>query len=148
MNNFSIQWISKEDGEGVFSSKFFRSEEDDRLSVYANVEYPDFVSCAEKCVNAFNNLPDAVIDKICEGLIDSAKEGGIAEDFELPRLTNPRDILKYCWFVALYVGMSSEDDEVSYAVEGEGDWGENVGFFIKNDNVVYVGTEYLECLEN
>ena len=50
--------------------------------------------------------------------------------------------------MALYVDMKSTDDEIAYAVEGEGEWGENIGFVIKNDSVVYVGADYLEHMEN
>ena len=48
----------------------------------------------------------------------------------------------------LYVDMKSIGDEIAYAVEGEGEWGENIGFVIKNDSVVYVGADYLEHMEN
>ena len=58
------------------------------------------------------------------------------------------NLLNYCWFMALYVDMKSIGDEIAYAVEGEGEWGENIGFVIKNDSVVYVGADYLEHMEN
>ena len=48
----------------------------------------------------------------------------------------------------LKVDMKSIGDEIAYAVEGEGEWGENIGFVIKNDSVVYVGADYLEHMEN
>nr|WP_325242711.1 hypothetical protein [uncultured Oscillibacter sp.] len=50
--------------------------------------------------------------------------------------------------MTLYVGMGSSDDEIAYAVEGEGEWGENIGFVISNDSVVYVGADYLDYMEN
>ena len=50
--------------------------------------------------------------------------------------------------MALYVDMESKDDEAAYAVEGEGEWGENSSFFIKNDSAAYVGTDYLDYMEN
>nr|WP_325236698.1 hypothetical protein [uncultured Oscillibacter sp.] len=56
--------------------------------------------------------------------------------------------LNYCWFMTLYVGMGSSDDEIAYAVEGEGEWGENIGFVISNDSVAYVGADYLDYMEN
>ena len=64
------------------------------------------------------------------------------------RLSDPRDILRYCWFAALYVDMAGAEDEVGYVVEGEGDWGEPVGFAVKGDRVTYVGPDYLEAMEN
>lgn len=44
--------------------------------------------------------------------------------------------------------MGSKDDEIAYAVEGEGEWGESIGFYINNGSVVYVGTDYLDYMEN
>ncbi len=145
-----IFWLQQEDGEGRFNSKFFRNDEnEDKLIVYANSGSPDFMECAEKCVDAFNSLSEPVINEICQKLINCAQEGnGLEEGFELPALDSPLDVLSYCWFMALYVDMESKDDEVAYAVEGEAEWGENIGFFIKNDRVVYVGADYLDYMEN
>ena len=50
--------------------------------------------------------------------------------------------------MALYVDMESKDDKVAYVVEGEGDWGEAIRFVIRNDQVIYVGTDYLDYMEN
>ncbi len=144
-----IRWLQQEDGEGRFNSSFFRNDEnDDELIVYANSDIPDFVECAEQCVEAFNSLSEPVINEICTKLISCAKEGGINEEFEMSALDNALDILKYCWFMALYVDMENKDDEIAYAVEGEGDWGENIGFIIRNNSVVYVGSDYLDHMEN
>ena len=144
-----IHWTHKEDGEGRFKSSFFRDDENnDELIVYADSGFSYFVECAEKCVEAFNDLSEIAINEICEKLIACVSEGGINEEFELPTLNNVRDILKYCWFVALYVDMASRDDEIAYAVEGEGEWGENIGFVIHKDQVKYVGTDYLDHMEN
>lgn len=144
-----IRWLPQEAGEGIFKSQFFRNEDGDELAVYANSDSPGFMECAEKCVGAFNRLPEPVINEICKGLIDCAKEGGgLDEGFELPALDNPLGILEHCWFVALYVDMGDADAEIAYAVEGEGDWGENIGFVISNNRVVYVGTDYLDYMEN
>lgn len=143
-----INWLQQEDGEGNFNSKFFRNDENtDEFIVYANSDYPDFKECAEKCVEAFNHLSDTVINEICEGLIRCAKEDGIEEDFKLPTLDTSLEILQYCWFTALYVDMEHKENEVAYAVEGEGDWGENIGFVINNDEVVYVGADYLDYMK-
>lgn len=93
--------------------------------------------------------PDAVIQELCKQLTDCAQAGdGLEEEFELPSLENPQAILEYCWFVALYVDMENEDDEIAYAVEGEGEWGENIGFYIQNNRVVYVGPDYLTYMKH
>ncbi|MDE6589445.1 MAG: hypothetical protein K2K53_03680 [Oscillospiraceae bacterium] len=145
-----IRWLHQENGEGHFDSRFFRNEEnEDALIIYANSDNPGFMECAEKCVEAFNSLSDAVIHEICQKLISCAQDGGgLEEEFELSALDNPLDILNHCWFIALYVDMESQADATAYAVEGEGEWGENIGFVIKNDRVVYVGTDYLDYMDN
>ncbi len=144
-----IRWLQQEDGEGEFNSKVFCNEDGNVLFVYANSDIPDFIDCAEKCVEAFTNLSESMITEICKKLIDCAKKGGgLNEEFELPTLDRPLGILNYCWFVVLYVDMGSKDDEIAYAVEGEGEWGKNIGFYISNDSVVYVGADYLDCMKN
>lgn len=144
-----IRWLQQENGEGQFKSKFFRNDEGtDEFIIYTISDSPDNKECAEKCVEAFNNLSDTAINEICEGLISCAGEDNEDEEFELSTLDTPCDILNYCWFVALYVDMGSKDDEIAYAVEGEGDWGENIGFYISNNHVVYVGTDYLDYMKN
>ncbi len=141
----AIAW-SKEKGEGEFVSSFFRNEDDNRLLVFTKCERSDYKEHAEKCVASFNGLSEASVDEICERLIDCAKDGGIAEDFELPKLESPRDILKYCWFTTLYV-IANDSDEISYAAAGEGDWGEEIGFLIRNDSVAYVGTDLFDYMD-
>lgn len=144
-----IRWKQQETGEGEFDSQFFRNEDGNTLCVYANGDSPDWMACAERCVEAFNHLPDAVIQELCKQLTDCAQAGdGLEEEFELPPLENPQAILEYCWFVALYVDMENEDDEIAYAVEGEGEWGENIGFYIQNNRVVYVGPDYLTYMKH
>ena len=145
-----IRWLQQEEGEGRFDSSFFRNDENEKeLIVYANSDIPDFKECAEKCVEAFNGLSESVIKEVCQRLVTCAQTGdGLNEDFELPALDDPLAILDYCWFVALYVDMGGQDDAVAYAVEGEGDWGENIGFVISDGRVVYVGADYLDHMEN
>ena len=46
--------------------------------------------CAEKCVEAFNSLPEPTIDEICERLAAAAREEGKEEGFELPALDGTR----------------------------------------------------------
>ena len=144
-----INWLHQEDGacEGSFKSAFFRDDENgDILNVYA--KSPDLAECAEKCVEAFNNLTESEISEICKKIISCAKEGGMDEGFELPAIDNDLDILNYCWFTALYVNMLSREDEIAYVIEGEGDWGDVIGFAVNNNEVVYVGTDYFDCMKD
>lgn len=127
--------------EGTFTSSFFSSDEGNELVVC--LRNGDIIDYAEKCVEHFNSLPDDVIDEICHGLIESCHLSD--EEFELPELENVRDILDYCWFNSMTVDIP-EDDGISYLIEGEGDWGEVVGFFIKNGSLAYVGADYDEYL--
>lgn len=144
-----IHWLYQEDGvcEGSFKSKFFRDDENgEELSVY--VQSPDLAECAEKCVEAFNNLTESEINEICKEIISCAKESDINGEFELPALDNALEILKNCWFTSLYVNMLSKEDEIAYVVEGEGDWGEVIGFAVKNKKVIYVGTDYFDYMKD
>lgn len=127
--------------EGTFRSNFFRNEDVNELSVY--IRNGKIIDYAEKCIEHFNSLSDDVIDEICHGLIESCHLSD--EDFELPELENVRDILQYCWFTSMTVDVP-EDDGISYVIEGEGDWGEVVGFVIKNGSLAYVGVDYEEYL--
>ncbi len=143
-----INWLHREDGycEGSFKSAFFRDDENgDELTVMA--ARPELSECAEKCVEAFNGLTDSEIQEICKGIIDCIKENGMDEDIDLPTEDNALDILKYCWFTTLYVNMLSDDDEIAYVVEGEGDWGEVIGFAVNNGKLVYVGIDYFDCMK-
>lgn len=144
-----IDWSHQEEGvgEGSFKSKFFRDDENsDVLNV--GVKSPDLIKCAEKCVEAFNDLIESVINEICREIINCAKEGSIDEEFELSALENVLDILNYCWFTTLYINMLSQEDEISYVVEGEGDWGDVIGFVVNNNKVIYVGTDYFDYMKD
>ena len=144
-----IDWLHQEEGfcEGSFKSKFFRDDENgDVLSV--GVQSPKLTDCAEKCVEAFNNLTESEISEICKEIINCVKEGDIDEEFELPSLENALDILDYCWLRTLYVNMLSQEDDIAYVVEGEGEWGDVIGFAVENNEVIYVGTDYLDYMEN
>lgn len=125
---------------------FYDDENGDELNVY--VQSPDLTECAEKCVEAFNNLTESEINEICKEIIGCAKENGVNEDFELPAIDNALDILNYCWFTSLYVNMLSREDETAYVVEGEGDWGEVIGFAVKNNKVIYVGIDYFDYMKD
>lgn len=121
--------------EGTFKSNFFRSDIDDELSVC--IRNGEIIDYAEKCIEHFNSLPDDVIDKICEGIIESCEE-----EYELE---NVRGILEYCWFTSMAVDVP-ENDGISYVIDGEGEWGEVVGFVIKNGSLAYVGIDFEEYL--
>lgn len=143
-----INWLHQETGvcEGRFKSNFFRDDENgDELSVY--VQSSNLIECAEKCVEAFNNLTKSNINEICKKIISCVKEGDMEDEFEMPAFNNDFDILNYCWFTSLYVNMLNEEDEIAYVVEGEGDWGEVIGFAMKNNKVIYVGVDYFDYMK-
>ena len=48
----------------------------------------------------------------------------------------------------MYVDMAGKDDEIAYAVEGEGDWGAPTGFVIRGGKVIYAGGDYLDYIQN
>lgn len=134
-----IEWINKEydSWEGVFKSRIFRDDEGgDELSVY--IEHHSIADYAEKCIEALNSLSDSVVEKICKGIIKAAKEYG-----ELPEMDKSLDILNYCWFTAVYVSVPKNAKYLEYVVEGEGDWGDVIGFKMKDDEPVYIGVDYL-----
>lgn len=139
-----INWINKQEQswEGTFRSTFFHDDENQYdFSIY--IEDSSIADYAEKCVESFNNLPQSTIKKICKEIIKCAKQGGDNNDFELPKLDNVLDILNYCWFSVLYVNIPVNNNFVSYIVEGEGEWGEVIGFVINKNKVTYVGVDYL-----
>lgn len=124
--------------EGTFTSRIFRNENSAEMLIYFNsLDY------AEDCIEHFNSMTDDIIDEICQRIIKSLKL--IGADFELSEFENVRDILNYCWFTSMTVDVT-EDDGISYVIEGEGDWGEVVGFVIKNGSLAYVGTDIEEYL--
>lgn len=127
--------------EGTFTSRFFKNEDSYKLSVY--IRNGKIIDYAEKCIEHFNSMPDDMIDEICRRIIKSLKL--IGADFELSEFENVRDILNYCWFTSMTVDVT-ENDGISYIIEGEGDWGEVVGFVIKNGSLAYVGTDIEEYL--
>lgn len=143
-----IDWEHEEDTfcEGSFESIFFHNEDGDELTI--GMRSVDLKECAENCVKSFNDLTESQIKEICEGLVNCAKESGDNEVFELSALENSLDILKYCWFSTLYVNMLHKDDEIAYVVEGEGDWGEPIGFVIENNKVIYVGVDYFDYMKD
>lgn len=140
-----INWINQQDEswEGIFKSTFFLNDGNQQdLSIC--IENSSIADYAEKCVKSFNSLPETIINKICEKIIKCSKKGGISEDFKLPKLEKATDILKYCWFTTVYVSIPKSEGSISYIVEGEGEWGEVIGFVIKNNRLVYVGIDYFD----
>ena len=117
--------------EGTFTSSFFSNDGDNELVV--SIRNGDIIDYAEKCIEHFNSLSDDVIDKICEGIVESCEE-----EYEI---ISVRDILDYCWFYDMTVDVP-ENDGISYVIGGEGDWGETVGFVIENGSLVYVGIDF------
>lgn len=124
--------------EGTFESAFFQNESDGKLYIY--LRNASLVDYAETCIAHFNSMSDALIDQICKNLIKSC-ENDSEEDYALPELKNVRDILKFCWFTSLTVDIPQRN-EIAYTVEGEGEWGECVGFIIRNGKLLYVGVNF------
>ena len=128
---------------GSFKSTIFKNDGTDELSIcLRNLSLADY---AEKCIGHFNSMPDDMVDEICSSIVKCCEQGGINKDFELPKIKKSKDILEYCWFFELTVDIP-QNDEVSYLVEGEGDWGEIIGIVIKNGHPCYVGSNYGEYL--
>lgn len=124
--------------EDTFTSRIFRNENSAEMLIYFNsFDY------AEDCIEHFNSMPDDMIDEICQRITKSLQL--IGADFEFSEFENVRDILDYCWFTSMTVDVP-ENDGISYVIEGEDDWGEVVGFVIKNGILVYVGVDYEEYL--
>lgn len=121
--------------EGTFTSSFFSNDGEKELVVC--IKNGDIIDYAEKCIEHFNSLSDDVIDEICDGILESC-----IEEYEI---ISVRDILEYCWFYDMTVDVP-EGDGISYVIGGEGDWGEVVGFVIKNGSLAYVGADYEEYL--
>lgn len=132
--------------EGTFKSTIFKNENDNELTIYIDV---DDKSYAEECIEHFNSLPSDTINLICENIIKCyQKFGGINDNFTLPSLENPKDILKYCWFHTMCVEFPRVLAYIAYFIVGEGDWGECIYFTIRDDKVIYVGREEVYPLED
>lgn len=146
-----IDWKNEEEefcgGSFKIKSKFFCHEENDDV-LEVGCKGPDMMECAEKCVEAFNNLTESEINQICKGIINYVKESDEYEDYELSALENPLDILNYCWFTNFYVNMASQEDEIAYVVTGEGDWGDEIGFVVDNNKIVYVGVDFFDYMKD
>ena len=129
-------------GEGIFKSRFFRDDMggDEFLVYIFNSSYAEY---AETCVKHFNALSDEIINVICYHIIQSAKQDNQNPAFVLPELEKNTDILNYCWFTAMIVSIPGDASKASYIIEGEGDWGEVIGFVVTEGVVTYVGKNYL-----
>jgi len=133
-----IQWLNKQkDGwEGIFHSEFFRNE-DNQQELFISAESPVDDEYVNQAVSTFNALPEDKIQEICKGIIRLAQQGGENEEFILPDLENPEEILEYCWFTTLYINQNK-----TIILEGEGDWGEVIGIVFENNKIIYIGTDY------
>jgi len=136
-----INWLNQQDEfwEGTFRSEFFRNE-DNQNELFICAECPVDTDYIEKAVQAFNALSKETIREICKGIIRLAEQGGENQDFTLPELETPEQILDYCWFTTLYI--NTQDGGI--ILEGEGEWEEVIGIVIKNDKIIYIGTEYFD----
>ncbi len=141
-----IQWRNQDDDiwEGIFQSRILRNEAN-QSEMFICIQNPEDADYAQRCAEHFNTLPESVMDALCMGIMKCAAQGGIDEDFELPKLESARDILQYCWFTTLYVGSPEDENEISYIAEGEGEWGEVMGFVIRDGQLVYVGVDYFDA---
>lgn len=132
--------------EGTFESRIFKNENDNKLSII--LENDNLIEYAEKCIEHFNSLSSDMINLICKNIIKCYNNfGGINEDFTLPSLENPKDILKYCWFAVMFV-TAPQTDEIAYHIVGEGDWEECICFTIKGNRVLYVGRDEVSPWED
>lgn len=144
-----IHWFHRQDEawEGRFKSRFFRNEDHQKdLLIY--IEHSSAAGYAKKCVKSLNSLPESTVTAICEGIVQSAKQGGLNEKWELPALERATDILQYCWFTAVYVNVPDDENNINYIVEGEGEWGEAVGFVIRQNQLAYVGQDYFDAFNH
>ena len=137
--------INWNNDEGTFESRFFLNENDDpELEIYVEKPLPEYYDHAERCAAALNSLPQDSIEKICRGILRSAKRNNNS-GLPLSDIRNPADILRYCWFAAVYdVYRPQDKSRLMYIVEGEGDWGESIGFVMDGSELLYAGAEYFE----
>ncbi|MDE6592498.1 MAG: hypothetical protein K2K57_05475 [Oscillospiraceae bacterium] len=138
-----VTWTNKEDEawEGEFKSRIFHGEDDDNLIVY--IENPSAASHAARCAAFLNEMPQETVNLICEKIVafEKTDKDNTYKDFKMPELENPIDVLKYCWFAEAYVSVPKDEKEISFCVEGEAEWGDNIGFVIENGKLVYVGND-------
>ncbi len=138
-----ITWTNKEDEawEGEFKSLIFHGVDDENLIVY--IENPSAADYAERCAAFLNEMPEAAVNDICENIISIEKtdKDKLEKNFKMPELETPVDVLKYCWFGEVYVFVPQGENKISFCVEGEGEWGDNIGFVFENGRLVYVGND-------
>ena len=129
-------------GEGSFKSSYFKDDMggNDFLVYIFDKSYEKY---AEKCIKHFNRLSDEVINVICYHIIKCAKQDNKNKNFHLPELQKNTDILNYCFFKTMIVSIPGDDSKASYIMQGQGDWGEMIGFVVTENTVTYVGKNYL-----
>jgi len=131
--------IRKFDGEeGVIDFPLFSEEIVVFVSEAAPLEY------AERCAAYLANLPDSVIDKLCEGSIrycESMRQHFGQMGISIPENIPLRDILKYIQPGSLIVE-EPEDDTVAFHLSMNCDWEEEHGmeWCIRDGQVLYVGS--------
>lgn len=135
MTQNQIKWLNQQEDmwEGIFHSEFFRNE-DNEQTLFVCLAHASAADYAQKCVEHLNALPETVLHTICEEIARCAGQ----------KLTDAEEILHDCWFTTLYVPVPEEEQQSTYLLEGEGEWGETIGFVIRNNQLVYVGTDYFE----
>lgn len=141
-----VEWCFKEDYgcEGWFESTFFHDIHNYTcLTVYA--ENPDFIECAEKCVDSFLNMSDSNRHIVCQKLIELTKK--YMRNFEDANINDDFDVLKYCWFDGLHVYMDNPDDELAYIAVGTGFWDGYYGVIVKNDEIIDLVEDYRKYLK-
>lgn len=132
IENLAPCTLATDDLVGEFRSRIFKDYKSDYdyITIYLTVKTIEY---AEKCVEHFSNMPDEMVDAICKGVIKSSTKEYKPE--------NVRDILKYFCFDVMYT-LDSENDGISYAVEGTGEWSKKtIGIVIKNGSLAYVGVD-------
>lgn len=140
-----INWITKRDEywSGTFLSSYFRNS-DNNPEMEICIDNACVADYAEKCVFSFNHLTASDISKICKGILDcSGRQNTRWKLNSFLWRRNPVAILDHCYFSSVYVNIPDDKNQISYIVEGEGEWEDVIGFVIHDGHLVYVGTDYL-----
>ena len=140
-----INWTTKRDEfwDGIFTSSYFRNS-GNSSEMEICIDGASVADYAEKCITSFNQLPDSAISEICKRIIKCSKKHSTKWKLKSLRfMSDPFAILDHCYFSSIYVNEPEDQDQVSYIVEGEGEWDDVIGFVIHDGKLVYVGTDYL-----
>lgn len=140
-----ITWTTKRDEfwNGIFATSYFENA-DHKKEMEICIDGSSVTDYAEKCVRSFNALPDSVVREICKGILQCSKSHGRKWTLNAFRLKkHPLDILNYCYFSSVYVNTPTDENRICYIVEGEAEWNDVIGFVMNDNQLVYVGTDYL-----